>query len=60
MLPLNNEQIGVGIFSRGGSLYLQKWAIQDFPNLLLGIPNLEDAGPLNVYMRAVYRPPLSP
>ncbi len=53
MLPLNDEQIGVGIFSRGGSLYLQKWAIQDFPNSLFGIPNLEDAGSLNVYMRAV-------
>ena len=51
--PLNDAQIGVGIFSRGGSLYLQKWSIHDFPNTFFGVPDLEDAGLLEVYMRAI-------
>lgn len=53
LLPLNEEQIGVGIFSRGGALYLQRWSIHDFPNEFFGIKDLENAGILEVYMRAV-------
>lgn len=51
--PLSDAQVGVGIFSRGGSLYLQKWSIHDFPNAFFSIPDLEDAGLLEVYMCAV-------
>lgn len=51
--PLNDVQVGVGIFSRGGALYLQKWSVHDFPNAFFGIPDLEDAGLLEVYVRAV-------
>ncbi|MDD1450041.1 hypothetical protein NHF48_002265 [Sphingomonas sp. H160509] len=53
LLPLNEEQIGVGIFSRGGALYLQRWSIHDFPNEFFGIKDLENAGIFEVYMRAV-------
>lgn len=51
--PLNDRQVGVGIFSRGGALYLQKWSIDDFPNDFFGIKDLERCGVLLVYMAAV-------
>ncbi len=62
--PLNEAQIGVGIFSRGGSLYLQKWSIHDFPNTFFSLEDLENAGLYSVYMRAIEklinRPPSVP
>lgn len=53
--PCSDSHLAVGLYSRGGALYLQKVSLFDFPNDFIGIEDLERAGVLHVYVAAVQK-----
>lgn len=51
--PYSATHLAVGMYTRGGALYLQKVPLVDLPNDLIGIEDLERAGVLQIYVAAV-------